>query len=286
MTPWRLTPQQLAFMDTFGYLVLPGLLNDQIGAITEAFEATFAARGGGHNGAVHDGTARSCIVPFIDQTEYLSSLLDDPRIDGLFASLLGDDYNYLGSDGNFYVGDTGWHSDTDWSGRMRGKPPRLYYKLALYLDPVTAATGALRVIPGSHRYGDRFAEDLQNTLRQSAEALGLLGDQVPAIALESTPGDVVVFNQALKHSSWGGSNRRRMFTINCTARFAEADMPLLRNEISGFARFWVDSVYGPAMLRTAGAQRRVHMEQALSQEDHLAAEVRKAKATMSEPARG
>lgn len=169
---------------------------------------------------------------------------------------------------------------------MRGKPPRLYYKLALYLDRVTAATGALRVIPGSHRYGDRFAEDLQNTLRQSAEVLGLSGDQVPAIALESTPGDVVVFNQALKHSSWGGSNRRRMFTINCTARFTEADMPLLRNEISGFARFWVDSVYGPAMLRTAGAQRRVHLEQALSQEDLLAAQVRKAKATMSEPARG
>ena len=35
-------------------------------------------RGGGHNGRPHEGTARSCIVPFIDQSEYLSSLLDDP----------------------------------------------------------------------------------------------------------------------------------------------------------------------------------------------------------------
>jgi len=33
----------------------------------------------------------------------------------------------------------------------RGKPPRTFYKMALYLDPVSANSGALRVIPGSHR---------------------------------------------------------------------------------------------------------------------------------------
>ena len=281
-----LTPHQLTFMDTFGYLVFPGLLNDRIDRIIEEFEATFAQHGGGHYGKAHDGTARSCILPFIDQTDYLASLLDDPRIDGIFTSLLGADYNYLGSDGNFYVGDSNWHSDTDWSGKSRGKPPRTFYKLALYLDPVRANTGALRVIPGSHRYGDRFAEDLQNTVRHAPETLGLRGDQVPAIALESNPGDVVVFNQTTKHSSWGGSNRRRMFTINCTARYAESELPLLRNEVAGFARFWPDNVYGPAMRRTATPQRQVHLEQGLSQNDHLAEEVVKAKATMKEPSRG
>lgn len=286
MTTPQLTTQQLAFIDTFGYMVFPGLLNDKIGRIIEEFEAVFAARGGGHDGKPHDGTARSVILPFIDQSEYLSALLDDPRVDGIFASLLGEDYCYLGSDGNFYVGDTGWHSDTDWSGKMRGKPPRVFYKMALYLDPVSRDTGALRVIPGSHRYGDRFAEDLQNTLRASEEKLGIRGDQAPAFALESNPGDVVVFNQNTKHSAWGGGNRRRMFTINCTARYAEEDMPLLRNEVSALARFWIDSVYGDAMLRTAGAARMVHLRQALEHQDHLAEEVRKAKARMSEPARG
>lgn len=282
----QLTPQQLKFMDVFGYLVFPQLMADRIDKITEEFERIFADHGGGHNGRPHDGTARSCILPFIDQSEYLSSLIDDPRIDGIFTSLMGDDYNYLGSDGNFYVGDTGWHSDTDWSGKMRGKPPRVFYKLAFYLDPVTATSGALRVIPGSHRYGDRFAEDMQATLRNSQEMLGLAGDQVPAISLNSVPGDVVVFNQNTKHSAWGGSNRRRMFTINCTARYAESEYPLLRNEVAGFARFWVDSVYGDAMMRTAGPARLRHMEQAISQQDHLAAEVAKAKQTMAEPARG
>jgi len=282
----QLTSQQLAFMDVFGYLVFPGLMADRIAKITAEFEHVFAEHGGGHNGKPHDGTARSCILPFIDQTDYLASLIDDPRVDGIFTSLLGADYNYLGSDGNFYVGDTNWHSDTDWSGKMRGKPPRVFYKMALYLDPVTATSGALRVIPGSQRYGDRYAEDLQATLRNASEKFGIPGDQIPAISLDSNPGDVVVFNQNTKHSAWGGSNRRRMFTINCTAHYTDDEVPLLLNEVAAFARFWVNSVYGEAMLRTTSPARMVHLQQPLSHLDHLAEKVREAKLTMKEPARG
>src|SRR5689334_7173568 len=118
----QLTPEQLAFMDTFGYLAFPGLLNDRIDKIIEEFEGIWAERGGGHNGQKHDGKSRSCVVPFIDQSEYLASLLDDPRIEGIFTSLLGADFNYLGSDGNYYVGDTNWHSDLDWEGGSIGTP--------------------------------------------------------------------------------------------------------------------------------------------------------------------
>ena len=42
-------------------------------------------------------------MPFIDQHPVLSSLIDDLRVNGIFSSLLGDDFVYLGSDGNFYV---------------------------------------------------------------------------------------------------------------------------------------------------------------------------------------
>ncbi len=282
----RLTSQQLAFMHTFGYLVFPGLLKAEITRITAEFETVFPTWGGGHDGKPHDGTARSCIVPFIDQNEYLSGLIDDERIEGIFASLLGEDFNYIGSDGNFYVGDTNWHSDTDWSGKSRGKPPRIFYKMALYLDPITRDTGALRVIPGSQCYGDSYAEALQGHLRTAQNDWGITGAQVPAVALDSMPGDVVVFNQNTKHSAWGGNTRRRMFTINCTSRYSEADLPYLRNEISAFARFWTDSVYGPAMTATAGPGRLVHLQQALDNQGHLAEEVRKAKAAMKEPSRG
>ncbi len=286
MSDFRLTQQQHAFMGLFGYLQFPGLLSDRIDEIIEEFEAVFAAHGGGHDGKHHDGTARSCIVPFIDQSELLSSLLDDPRIDGILISLLGEDYNYLGSDGNFYVGDTRWHSDTDWSGKMRGMPPRLYYKIALYLDPVTGDSGALRLIPGSHQYGDRYADALQESLSTAPETLGVHGSDIPAKAMESNPGDVVVFNQNTKHSAWRGSNRRRMFTINCTYHFADDELHLLRNEISGFARFWVEEPYGEAMLRSATPKRMVHLRQVLANYSHLPEAVRKAKETMTEPSRG
>ena len=135
--------------------------------------------------------------PFIDQREYLCTLLDDPRILGIASSLLGDDFNYMGSDGNYYVGDTPWHSD-GWHPEMR------HIKIAFYLDPVTRDTGCLRVIPGSHRVGDRYAESLQEQLRRSEERLGVQGASLPAVALETQPGDVLCFNHNTKHCAFGG----------------------------------------------------------------------------------
>jgi hypothetical protein len=281
-----LTPQQMAFMDTFGYLGFPGLLKDKIDAITNAFEAIWAEHGGGHSGHAHDGTARSVIVPFIDQSEYLSALLDDPHVNGIFTSLLGEDFNYIGSDGNFYVGDSPWHSDLDWEGGSIGTPRLKYFKMAFYLDPLTRASGALRVIPGSHRFGEPYAEELQKKIRKSQDEWGITGAEVPSIPLETNPGDVVVFNFATKHSSWGGGQRRRMFTINTTAHYQPDDIHYLKAIISGAARFWIDSVYGERMLRTATTERMIHLQQSLDNQGHLPEEVRKAKLTMKEPSRG
>ena len=137
----KLTEQQLAYFDTFGFLKFPGLLAEEVERISEAFGETWRSVGGGHDGRPHDHERRSALVPFIDRTEYLSALLDDPRIEGIAASLLGDDFNYSGSDGNYYVGDTKWHSD-GYVGRKY-----LSVKMAFYLDrlPVTLdACGSYR----------------------------------------------------------------------------------------------------------------------------------------------
>jgi len=276
---FQLTEQQINFFKTFGYLGFPGLMADRIADIERAFEAIWTERGGGHNGKPHDGSARSCIVPFIDQSEYLASLLDDPRIHNIAATLLGDDFNYMGSDGNYYVGDTRWHSD-GWH------PKTLHIKLAFYLDPVTRDTGALRVIPGSHRLGDQYADGLQQQIRQSPELWGIDGKDVPAIALETKPGDLVCFNHNTKHSAFGGSKSRRMFTINLCQRYPEERIQELRDYISGAARFWIDRAYGEKMVRTAGPERQRHLEQVMANDGHLAELSRKARETMPEPSRG
>lgn len=274
-----LTEQQLDFFHTFGYIGFPGLLADRIDAIIDAFEALWGSRGGGHNGKPHEGVARSCIAPFIDQDPYLSSLLDEPRILAIGKELCGDDFNYMGSDGNYYVGDTGWHSD-GWHPVVR------HIKIAFYLDPVTRDTGALRVIPGSHRVGDQYAEGLQKSVGKSASLWGVAGKEVPAIALETNPGDIVVFNHNTKHAAFGGGTRRRMFTMNLCQRYPEAMLPELRDYLSGGARFWVERAYGPAMLATTHEKRSVHLEQVLANDGHLAELSRKAREKMAEPARG
>lgn len=264
-----ITPAQLQFFETFGFLSFPGLMADRIADITAEFERVLSAA---H--PEHDGSARTCLVPFIDQSAKLSALLDDPRIHGIAEDLLGTDFNYMGSDGNYYTGNTGWHSD-GWN--LAGI---LHIKIAFYLDPLTGATGALRVIPGSHRVQDSFAQRCQ-------EQVGKLdGPTVPAVALDTQPGDIVLFNHNLKHASFGGNKRRRMFTINLCQRYPTERVQELRDYINGYARFWIDRVYGPQMVATAGPQRRVHMEQVNANDGHLAELSRQARLKMKEPSRG
>ena len=106
------TDQHISFFQTFGYLAFPGLIKDCIDEIIEAFEEVWRQREYTHfDGVPHNGTKRSCIVPFPDQHPRLCQLLTDPRIDAIASVLLGDDYNFMPSDENYYVGNTGWHSD-------------------------------------------------------------------------------------------------------------------------------------------------------------------------------
>lgn len=275
----RLTDTQITFFETFGYLGFPGLMADRIDEITNEFEAVWTDRGGGHNNKPHDGKARSCIVPFIDQRAKLSSLVDDPRILAIANSLLGEDFNYMGSDGNYYVGDTPWHSD-GWHPEIR------HIKIAFYLDSLTRDSGCLRVIPGSHLIGDQFANRLQAEVRKSESAYATHGRDVPAIALETTPGDILVFNHNTKHAAFGGNAHRRMFTINLCQRYPEDHIDDLRIYISGAARFWIEEAYGPAMLATASPERLRHMQQVMDNDDHLPELSRKARMEMAEPSRG
>ncbi len=274
-----LSDAQIAFFETFGYIGFPGLLADRISEITDEFEALWAAHGGGHNNRPHDGTARSCIVQFVDQREKLSSLLEDPRVLAIANSLVGEDFNYMGSDGNYYVGDTGWHSD-GWHPEIR------HIKIAYYLDPLTKDTGCLRVIPGSHRIGDSYAEALQAQVRKSDTLWGIHGRDVPAIPLEITPGDIVVFNHNTKHAAFGGGVRRRMFTMNLCQRYPEAKIDELRLYLGGAARFWLEEAYGDAVVRTATPERMRHLEQVMNNDDHLPELSRKARLEMAEPSRG
>lgn len=93
-----------------------------------------------------------------------------------------------------YHGESTWHRDTELDVATVG--------FVCYLEPLTAAGGALRVVPRSHR--------------EPVEAAG------PGVAVETAPGDVIVLDEHLVHASQGGSVRRQ-WRVDYIARPTTAD---------------------------------------------------------------
>jgi hypothetical protein len=206
-----LTAQQRAFFTTFGYLHLPQALAKDIDWIIAEFEAAWKAR----PDLVHDGSQRTTYpASFITTRPRLSTLVEHPVVCGALDDLLGEGWSSYGGDGNFYSGDTGWHSDC---GPEQWGPKTItrHIKVAFYLDHLTRETGALRVIPGSHHLGDTYSRLLEAQVPAGEGGpLGLHGRNIPAVSVDIVPGDLAIFDHRLKHASYGGGNRRRMFTIN------------------------------------------------------------------------
>ena len=225
-----ISPEQIAFYETFGFLVFRQLFSAEEMAVIDAeFEAVMTED---FAGQPFRGDKRYAVGGCVERRPALRSLIDDDRICGPVEQLIGSEVMWWASDGNYYVGDTQWHPDaTEFvtGGRI---------KVALYLDPVTRETGCLRFIPGSHRqplHGElailRISRIKQNiadgVLRPEVLdpyreqgidvgqlAFGVEPEDLPAYAAESRPGDVVLFDQHLYHGSFGGHVGRRMFTLN------------------------------------------------------------------------
>ncbi len=254
-----LTAEQTNFYETFGFLVFRRCFSpDEMAEITAAFDDVLEAA---LNGQPFLGQKRHMVLGCIEQRPRLASLVEDDRIHGVVEDLLGPDFVWITSDGNYYVGDTSWHPDA-------GGELLSYHliKIALYLDPVRKDSGCLRVIPGSHR--EPYHSSLKLLRRHRADPpeypYGLTGDQIPADPLESDPGDVVLFNQALWHASFGGGSRRRMFTLNFTAPpTTDEEIALHRRLYEGHLRHQqanpyqaIDHVYEPGFLEGGGPRRQ------------------------------
>jgi ectoine hydroxylase-related dioxygenase (phytanoyl-CoA dioxygenase family) len=191
-----LTEGQIDFHKTFGYTVLKQLFSaDELPTIRKEFDTSMADQ---YAHTPYDGTERHWAPLMDEETPFFASLMEDPRLLTVARQLYGDDVLGIGTDANRYTGDTRWHRDT--------RTVHQYgVKFAFYLQPVGANTGALRVIPGTHRLpnDDQFASGVQS----------LPLEQVPCAVLTSEPGDVVAFDLRMWHASYGGSDDRHMCTI-------------------------------------------------------------------------
>ena len=76
------------------------------------------------------------------------------------------------------------------------------------------------MIPGSHRMP--YHKDLADQeVDPDALPFGLAGQDIPCAALESEPGDVILFNHCIWHSSFGGKARRYIALKFAAKPFAE-----------------------------------------------------------------
>lgn len=196
-------------------------------------EAAFAVGFAGHQQVTMSDEADIAFrhVPMMgERTPRSLALLHD--LAGLADQLVGAETLPVRAKAVEYHGASSWHRDTLLDVASVG--------FACYLEPVTATTGALRVVPGSHR--------------SLADADGR---SRAATAVATAPGDVIAFDEHLLHSSRGGAVRRQ-WRVDFVARPHPADTAVVREYLGAtFSPDWdagydVDALptYGPHWRRT------------------------------------
>ncbi len=194
-----LTDNQLRFFKTFGYVLLrkflrAGDLEILAAELERGLRAQFPHK-------PFDGSQRQWSRMTDETTPFFASLMEDARFLTPAQQICGGDVLGIGIDANRYVGDTGWHPDT-------GHVHQIGVKYIFYLDQVSAASGALRVIPGSHLLPQAEVEILAAGIRDRPL------QEVPCQALDTEPGDVIAFDIRTWHASCGGGQDRRACNLD------------------------------------------------------------------------
>ena len=240
-----LSSVDLAHFAAFGFVVLrqavdPRALADELDrALADGCRGDFA-------GAAARVSGR--YVPMMcERTPVSLALLDHFMAPA--AELLGRPVLPLRAKGVLYFGAAAWHRDSE--------RPVASVGFAAYLEPLRADTGALRVLPGSHRpaYGAAVRGFLDAHPELATTAL-------PGVALATEPGDVIAFAEPLFHATVGGRDRRQWrvdYFEDPADLAAEADVRAYVADT--FPPDWdgghdVDRypTYGPYFLRRAGGR--------------------------------
>ena len=227
-----LTTAQAGHFTTFGFALLRGFLADRAAALRAEVDAAIRdAYATTYDERVIDGISGHYLPMASRLTPVSASLVcDDPRLIDAAGQLLGGPVIPECPEGVLYFAEAGWHTD-DGIG-IHG------VKFAVYFDPLTAETGALRLVPGSHHPEQqaRLAawQRSQPTVSDDASA-DAYRDSFPGYIAETSPGDVIAFDLHTWHASFGGRDRLAWTAIyqRCPGTGKERDRTL-RSARDGF----------------------------------------------------
>lgn len=158
----------------------------------------------------------------------------DPRVLALVAPFIGTDLKQIINQLHWKppgaaMGEFAWHQDC----RFR-KPVEAYRNLAssyvqvgIAIDRHDAASGCMRMIPGSHRRGDLDLGDERPVLDTALDDASLCAaglDPADAVLLELAPGDLAFWSPYLVHGSGcNTADHARRLYINGYVRAADCD---------------------------------------------------------------
>src|SRR5215469_16890708 len=104
-----LTPEQIRFFETFGYLVFRQAFSPpEMAEISAQLDDLMAEA---RHGEPFGRKERQVVMEYIEKRPALTRLLEDDRVFAVMEDLLGAGFVWLPSDGNVYVGNTDWHPD-------------------------------------------------------------------------------------------------------------------------------------------------------------------------------
>lgn len=230
------TTEKREYFQTFGFLISRQAFTAQeMRVIADEFDDLMGELRGGH---AFDGAANENRAPFIELRPVLSRLAVDERIHGTVRELLGNDSIWAGSEGNITIGDHLWHPDRP------GDAEEISYvriKTMLYLDQTSQETGALRVIPGSHRLPMHTAIEVKERHQHgpTLAPFGVPGADIPCFFFESLPGDVLFFNQSIWHAVFQGWIGRRYIALKY------APMPTTPKQLSSLHYYSRGKIFQP-----------------------------------------
>ena len=207
-----LSKQDLVHYEIFGFILMKNMLSQkEIQTITSEFEIGLIR--------AEKQTERQSFRKQLNwwnmgpDTPYLASILEKAKFLDIANQVLNNEAIGSFSSANSFSGNrTDWHPDTQakhWKG----------LKFGIYLQSLNENTGALRVIPGSHKeplHSDFKKIRLKESFDLSeikTDSEGLDVQEVPAYNTSIELGDVIMFDNHLWHGSYGGSEDRRLITL-------------------------------------------------------------------------
>ena len=167
-------------------------------------------------------------------------------------------FPYLCNSNNFNGPATEWHTD------QTANTDCFAVKVIFYLDELDENSGGLRFLPCSQR--EPLNSDLwdfglhgsnETDIKDYKSKSGLEIDQVPSYYCRTNPGDMVIFNLKIWHSSLGGGKNKRNVSINYS-KYPETEseseslkklaiqskqtMKELNFPTPQFSNYWIDQI--------------------------------------------